>query len=95
MMGSDLSSIRHAQEREQLEAQLEAMQAEIERLRNNERRNCINWGPCGQHDLRMEPGPIPGDILEAIRNVDYWEGNGGDLVDWITDKLTRASLGGE
>lgn len=32
------------------EAERDAIEAEMKRRNDNERRNCINWGPCSEHD---------------------------------------------
>jgi hypothetical protein len=35
-------------------AEIEALQAELDRRDVNETRNCINYGPCSRFDGRME-----------------------------------------
>jgi len=37
-----------------LRAENERLKAEMARRDANERRNCINWGPCSRHDDRMD-----------------------------------------
>lgn len=48
-------------------AEIEGLRAELTRRERNENRNCINWGPCSQHDGFMAEGltslpapPAPG-----------------------------------
>jgi len=36
-----------------LSAENARLKAELDRRDRNETRNCLNWGPCSQHDERM------------------------------------------
>lgn len=38
--------------------EIERLRAELKRRDENEARNCINWGPCSQHDGKMIDSPF-------------------------------------
>jgi 16S rRNA G527 N7-methylase RsmG len=40
-----------------LRAEIEALRAEMLRREENERQNCINWGPCSANDDPMNKEP--------------------------------------
>jgi hypothetical protein len=42
-----------------LRAEIEALRAEMLRREENERQNCINWGPCSANDDPMNKEPTP------------------------------------